>query len=329
MLVDMKNKHLMWLFRSTVSLLILFYFFHLVEIDRGRILSIFSNLLIAQLAIAFFFLCCTVLFQIWRWHIVTKSLGCEVGINSIINIFFSATFSGLILPSSLGGDAIRMLLLKQYGLSSRQAMVSVGMDRIAGLLSLLFLVLIVHTVFYFNGVRSPIIVSGLLLSMFIWCGIVLVLFCLRYEHKFARWPLANFAFSLLGDFKTVNFRRYPGLATGLLSLAIQLFCSVSIYFIARALQLPISLWVTVALVPVVMLATAIPISVAGWGVREGAMVLAFAVVGVSAEDALMTSLVFGALMTLVGFVCGMMWLANFHWEILFDRRNFTFGGFKN
>jgi len=42
-----------------------------------------------------------------------------------------------------------------------------------------------------------------------------------------------------------------------------------------------------------MLLAMLPISVAGWGVREGAMVVAMGLLGVAREDALATSVLFG------------------------------------
>ena len=52
----------------------------------------------------------------------------------------------------------------------------------------------------------------------------------------------------------------------------------------------------------------IPVSIAGWGVREGAMVVAFGFVGIPAADALVVSLTFGALLVAAGMPGGILWL---------------------
>jgi hypothetical protein len=49
-----------------------------------------------------------------------------------------------------------------------------------------------------------------------------------------------------------------------------------------------------------MMVTAIPISIGGWGVREGAMITALGLVHMPSSAALTTSIAFGLIMMLVG-----------------------------
>jgi hypothetical protein len=53
----------------------------------------------------------------------------------------------------------------------------------------------------------------------------------------------------------------------------------------------------------------VPVSIAGWGLREGAMVTGFAYVGISATDAVFLSVALGAGMTLVGLLGGLVWMS--------------------
>jgi hypothetical protein len=57
-----------------------------------------------------------------------------------------------------------------------------------------------------------------------------------------------------------------------------------------------------------MLATTLPISIAGWGVREGAMVAAFGLIGVSQEGAVVLSLLAGILAVVACLPGGLIWL---------------------
>ena len=52
----------------------------------------------------------------------------------------------------------------------------------------------------------------------------------------------------------------------------------------------------------------LPISIAGWGVREQAMVTAFALIGVPGEGALALSILFGLIALLFGLPGGVVWL---------------------
>jgi hypothetical protein len=69
------------------------------------------------------------------------------------------------------------------------------------------------------------------------------------------------------------------------------------------------------LVPPVILVAVVPISIAGWGVREGAMIAAFAYAGLPQSDGLIVSLLFGIGFLLVGIVGGLVWV------VTIDRRD--------
>jgi hypothetical protein len=69
------------------------------------------------------------------------------------------------------------------------------------------------------------------------------------------------------------------------------------------------------LVPPVVLIATIPVSIAGWGVRESAMVLAFSYAGLVESDGLIISIIFGAMTFVVGAIGGIIWIASgYRWH---------------
>jgi len=60
--------------------------------------------------------------------------------------------------------------------------------------------------------------------------------------------------------------------------------------------------------PPVMLITMMPISIAGWGVREATMGLAFGYAGVMTTEGVNVSLLFGAVSFIVGAFGGLVWI---------------------
>jgi uncharacterized membrane protein YbhN (UPF0104 family) len=62
------------------------------------------------------------------------------------------------------------------------------------------------------------------------------------------------------------------------------------------------------LVPPVMLITMLPISIAGWGVREATMGLAFGYAGLMTSEGVNISLLYGAVSFIVGLVGGLVWI---------------------
>ena len=62
--------------------------------------------------------------------------------------------------------------------------------------------------------------------------------------------------------------------------------------------------------PLASLLMIIPVSIAGWGVREVVMVAAMSLLGVPDDGSTSLSLVFGALIAAIGLIGGILWLAN-------------------
>jgi hypothetical protein len=81
-----------------------------------------------------------------------------------------------------------------------------------------------------------------------------------------------------------------------MSMGAHVGVAVMVFLLADALGVRVSLMNCIFLVPLVMLTTLIPISIAGWGVREGAMVVAFGLIQVPRSDALAVSVLFGAML---------------------------------
>jgi hypothetical protein len=63
-----------------------------------------------------------------------------------------------------------------------------------------------------------------------------------------------------------------------------------------------------AVVPGVMVAASIPISIAGWGVREATMVVGLGLLGVNQGDAAIISIGFGVLVLVIGLFGGLVWV---------------------
>jgi hypothetical protein len=69
------------------------------------------------------------------------------------------------------------------------------------------------------------------------------------------------------------------------------------------------------LIPPVILIATIPVSIAGWGVRESAMVLAFSYAGLAESDGLIISILLGATTFAVGAIGGIVWMTSgYRWH---------------
>jgi len=78
--------------------------------------------------------------------------------------------------------------------------------------------------------------------------------------------------------------------------------------VVQSIEAPVLFGQIFQLVPPVMLITMVPISIAGWGVREASMGLAFGYAGLMANEGVNISLLFGAVYFIVGAVGGLVWI---------------------
>ena len=93
-----------------------------------------------------------------------------------------------------------------------------------------------------------------------------------------------------------------------LSLGVHLLSALTVFVLARGIGVEVSFGQMVVLIPPVILVATLPISVAGWGVREGAMVTALGFVGVAPADAFAVSVIFGLALVVIALPGGAIWL---------------------
>jgi glycosyltransferase 2 family protein len=91
-----------------------------------------------------------------------------------------------------------------------------------------------------------------------------------------------------------------------LGLGFQLLILAATWALAETLGLDLDPALIAVVVPLVLIATALPISVGGFGVREGSFVALLADAGVSAADATLLSLLSAAVMVLASLPGGLV-----------------------
>ncbi len=245
-----------------------------------------------------------------RWRSIATSCGAGLALPQALRLNLIAAFFNQVLPSTIGGDAVRIYLFGRAGAGWTKAAYSVLLDRFVGVLALAVMVVICLP-WSFQLVQSPIGRSVLLL---IGCGSVaggaafVALGSLKWSFMQRYWitrQLAQLSTEALALFRS------PGRGAFLmaLSLIVHVLTAAVAWSMARALTVPFEFLHALLLLPPVVLIATVPISIAGWGVRESALMLAFAYAGLSETDGLLVSVLFGAAYFAIGLVGGIAWLA--------------------
>ena len=121
------------------------------------------------------------------------------------------------------------------------------------------------------------------------------------------WPTRHLrACSVVANQVIFNPRSGPKIAV--LSLSIHVLAVVIAWCAVRAIAAPANFGQIFLLTPPIMLITMMPISIAGWGVREATMMVAFGYAGLAQADGTVVSILFGAVYFIVGALGGLVWI---------------------
>lgn len=244
-----------------------------------------------------------------RWVLVCNISG--IGLSTLMSgaIVLIGHFFNQLLPTSFGGDAMRGWCLWRQGTTLKEAFASVLLDRLFGLAALLLLVVGGLPLLAFRlGTNLPFALAGGILA-----SGALGLFLLLNLHR-APTMLRRRHFWSLFERLSRHARERLNAPTRIaiilvLSLAVHASALYTTALLANALGAPLTMTDALLIVPSVLVLTALPISIGGWGVREAGLAGGFALIGLDPGVAVTTSVLFGAVNILGGVIGGMVFLA--------------------
>jgi glycosyltransferase 2 family protein len=260
------------------------------KLDNEQLWSNVSEISLLSLLMALMLQLASTLTAAYRWSLIQRWLGDPPDLRFYIKSYLKGSLFNQLLPTSIGGDAYRVLENGNRIDSHKEAFFGVFIDRIAGLLGLLLL----------SGLALIWLPDLLPIHITITLTIILVIgfsgalfgLCL---HKLPRWrfPLWSSLQKLSRRFARV-YRNGRTISIQLgLSVVTHLFSMLVLMTLGQSLGLDFELMVYLAVIPPVILLTLLPLSFAGWGIREGAMVGIFAMIGAPSEAVLAMSVIYG------------------------------------
>ena len=244
----------------------------------------------------------------WRWERVVAAIDRALPPWRLLKTTIITLFFNQVLPSTVGGDGMRIWFLRGMGRTIGVAIRSVVIDRLIGFFGLLLLGF-GGSLYLMARIEEPGPVWVVALVSL--GGLVLIALAPSLVSTLTWLPFDRIRQALETLAREVNLlaRDRPRLARlvgasilGQLALATAVFC------LARDLEVPLDLLGAVAVVPGVMVASSIPISIAGWGVREATMVVGLGLLGVGQSDAAIISIGFGVLVLIFGLLGGLVWV---------------------
>ncbi|MHB0867594.1 MAG: lysylphosphatidylglycerol synthase transmembrane domain-containing protein [Thermoleophilia bacterium] len=305
------------LFRAAISIGVLALI--LTRINLHELADEFSQVDKSMLALGVVLFLVTNMACVFKWRLVVEAQGQRAGGRPVsyfylTSLFYIGLFFNNFLPTNFGGDIIKIVKLAKVTGQRAKAAGSVAIDRVSSTFALLMIAVVPALIeLRLLGTTLTLMVLG----MFLVSLLVIGLFASeRTAKRLSRFPvlrtdplgvrrhLKSFYYALH------EFRRKPGTLAAVLAVALvyQVLHVLSIWVLAVALGIDVSLLYYFLFIPVVMAVGTIPVSLNGIGIREGAWVLLFQQVGVATEQALAMSLLSFGVLTATSLAGGVFYL---------------------
>lgn len=216
-----------------------------------------------------------------RWQRTAEALDLELRYFPALREYYLAQAMNALLPGGVVGDVSRAIRLRGKGDLKRAAQ-SVVAERVLGQVALLvILTLGMGFALAMPGAIAWPVATGWIFAVSVCVGgVVLAGFALAG-------PTAAFFRFCLGLLMRPAIAAHTFAAAGLLIFAL--------YACARATGTDVPFEAVVTVLPLVLSAMLIPLSVAGWGWREGAAAALFPLFGASAEAGVTMGICYGGL----------------------------------
>lgn len=303
----MRNKlnRTFWL-RVTISLVLITWF--VVALDWRQILEILQRVQSQWLIIALIWIIVAVLVSTLKWQIILRAQGLELSFNKLWHIYWMGLFFNNFLPSSIGGDALRILWVGKAMQDQPGATASVVLERILATLGLA-MVGLVGCLVVLNPWREIIL---MFLSLSFITVFLLLLILLGRLPSFILKRKNHFTQFLIGITEHgQKVKKHPkAIVRALLWSVVFQVCVVGTnYAIFRSLNLETVNWFkSLYVVPATSVAAMLPLGINGYGVREGAYVLLLRPYNIPEVGAFTASILFAFLVSVCSLWGGWVWL---------------------
>lgn len=241
----------------------------------------------------------------WRWRFTAGCLGVDLSYTAAWREYYLSIFLNQVMPGGIVGDVSRAW--RQARVQTRQrepagpAVRAVIFERLSAQAVMTAVALV-------SLLALPVIVNRSSRLVLFGAGAVAVLIVIAMVVWMRRQSSAqSLVGQVLADLDAAHLSG-PVFVAQLVSAAIVVGTYLATYLTAaRAVGMDTPLPVLLPLVAPVLMSMLIPVTVAGWGLREGAAAVLWGAVGLTAADGVLVSVAYG-LLVLIGSLPGALFL---------------------
>lgn len=298
--------------KAVVSVGLLAFLFRRIPIDQ--FVTTARDVRLEWLAAAWLVLFASNLLGAWQWNRLLQVVEIRIPFWKVCTYYFVGLFFNNFLPAGIGMDIARVADSSRHGPTKTAALSAVLMDRLIGMVAMASLALVTSL----PGIdRFHLTLVYLALVGFFAVSVTLVWAVFHpallpaCERLLARVGLGGLS-PHLDDLaaRIAGFRARRGLFVGLFAVAaLTQVMRIGVHvLVARALGLQVPLVYFFLFVPLLAVIVSLPISFNGIGVREGAGIVLFGLVGVDRAHAFSLQFLTYLVMVAVSLLGGLVFL---------------------
>lgn len=262
-------------------------------IDFGESARAIASIDLRYLALVLVLVACDRTVMIWRWILLLRSSGVTIANTAAARIFLTSSFVGSFLPAGVGADAARAYGLSREAASGSEALASVAVDRVLGVMSITVMAMVGLIAWpaaqrdwrFIAAIIGMLVLSRLFFSAGWWLRTLVppTFHDQRVVAKMMR----------LGDALGRYQQRRQVLAHVMLwSLVVQVLRITQAYYLGIGLGLTVPYSYYLLFMPIGLLMLLLPISISGFGLPQGVIVWLLRPVGVpGAQSFALTTLI--------------------------------------
>ena len=267
-----KNK-LLFFFKSIVSLSLIYYLF--ITIPWGEVSEVVFSASIYWLIISVLVQILSFIFLALRWRIILRNSESNISFYDIIKVSFIGIAVNNVLPGSIGGDFVRGAYIIKKGVSLKDSISSLVADRVLGL----FIVLVFACTFlFFYGNKHPSLYHMNMIVIFMILALLSIIFFFKTDifmglikrmlNKILSSSFYNKTVSMIDDLYQYQISKHVVLKVFLITI-IAMFLEVLVFWLAsKSLGMDYSFYIFIISIPLIIIISALPISLGGFLVRE-------------------------------------------------------------
>lgn len=289
-----KLKKLATILRIVVGVGLIIFLFWRFDINKvlQHVRSMDIRYLVYALVIYFVF----IIIAAWRWQVLLNHKNFQIPFGRTMIIYFISLFFNNLLPTTVGGDVMRVLYIMKD--RKTEALATILVDRILGFVGLFifaFFAVLYPLIHKQQTEFLPVIIIGLII-------IVLITYVFFSARAYAVFSPVIHKLEIFGLGERLNRLHEAGTdfggAWGLIilciiqSIIIQSILAIVPFLVMKSLgNFNVGLLPFFIYIPIINVISMIPISIGALGVRENSYVLLFSRVGLPGEISLTISLV--------------------------------------